>query len=896
MNILDLIFEEDDNRGKPVPYIGLDEWKKKRKQSKKQETFDQSKMPKGERDWLVAQAEAKEKTRKEREENWEREAESSKSTAISELKKNISKKGGELRGNADRVDNDFYGKSLRDFAEKKKEGANGKAVVFSRKELEDILMSSDKAFIDAVSILSDLKLLHNTYHVTHSDERSKFTKEYIEWFLNMLSKGTSPETAIVNLSTTQKSDSKLKELNREYKEAEAGFNDALNEANKLDERKQKELSAVKKKAEEEIRKLSTRDADEYDKVFDIERELKLDREEPKYFEKQIDKYQSSVEKNNQVRKAQILFKLKQDIKQIEEKYENEENRLKNLRNKFIEDEKTIEKKIEEYTKSKQYYYYAIGPKYKELSQLLIKFDAEENPAKKAELGKKVKELTVKYNEEFNKTINAFSEKENQEIELVNKNRELADQIKKALKDGQTIKAQELKKEKEKIVKQINAIKDARETDEENGIYYKYTRNEGNKSLYTIKTFKYKNVGAFISELRNSIFLMNKNLLETLTRIVNILYFGFDEKGDDEDTSRRLSQEQLEKIKKNKEADERIHKKEVELGFDKHTKDIRAARQKKLNALKPLAVKILELQRATELSIKKIISGIDASIEQKKEVFSGLKQSDFGVFADDYDEKAEAEKTKKEKTNVDKLKKDVQNEFDKLIISKEEYDKSKNKEKINKLLNKAQVQKQPSEEEQKYNEIKTEIEVLRSISDSFQKINDDLQKMMIEYKTFDDGNKRKEKFKTVRNLALKYKKTLAKALGKDYITLTEKEEEIHKNILTDIGFLLKAIEKNRVDIENVYDVFDKFDDFVLDLNKEVDEKLEEKEKELKELPVPKKEKTSKENMSDVISNLSKINKLHKKIQRTKADIAKTRFYNSPSYEEIRRKIAKEMGKE
>lgn len=894
MNIFDLIFEAK----KEDPYTKFDDFKAEQsKQKKKQNTFDQSKMPKGERDWEVEQIEQKEKNRKEREQRWHETAEISKINAVSDLKKNISTKGAKLRGNADGVDQDFHGKSLREIADSKKENADGKAVIFSKKELENIIMSEDKAFIDAVSILSDLNLLHSVYHVAHSGERPSFTKEYIEWFLDMLGKGNSPETAIINLSTTKKADATLKRLNREYEDAHNGFMDALEKANRLDGKKTAEINAVKEKTQREIASLGGSIEDGTEKPnFDFEKDFSS--KDPKYkeaFNKQIDKAQASVKEYIKTKTEQLLYTQSKLIKDIEEKYEKEEKRLKDLRSKFIEDEKRIEKEKEEYKKEQQYDYYEVGPKYKELSQLLIKYDTEKDAKKKAEFKKRIDELSKKYKEDFDNSLSAFGKREKEEEELYAKNRELTDQIEKALSSGQTIKAQDLKAQKDKIVKQINKLKDAKE---ENGIYYKFTREGDNKSLYTIQTFKYKNVGAFLSELRNSIFLMNKDLMTTLTRIVNLLYFGRDEKGEDEDTSERISSEELQKRKKQAEAERRYHKNEIEIGFDEHTKAIRKLRKNKLNELKPLMKKMLELQRATGKTLKEIIKSIDASIEEKKGIFSGLKQGDFGIFADDYDKNAEEEITKKTEINVDKLKKELQAEFDKLVMSDREYDDNSNKRKIDRLLNKAQVQRELSDEEIKYNEAKTELEKVNSVLDNLKLIQKKAEEIFDNFDDFAKEENNRQSALKLKKFIKKYRTTLIKAQAEDYITLLPDQEKKNRKILSELGFINQKLrDKNKIDLSDFEDVFDEISDFSLDLQKDIVEIYNKKEEEFKKLPVPKKSgKTRKEMMSDVIENLSKRSKLSEKIKKAQADIAKTRFWNNPSYEEIRRKIAKEMGKE
>ena len=902
MNIFDLIFEEDDNRKKPVSYVGFDEWKEKRKQSKKQETLDQSKMPKGERDWEIENALQKEKKRKEREEEWQRTAENSKIEAVSELKKTISKKGGKLRGNADLVNQEFQGKSLREAADKKKENADGKAVIFSKKELEDLIMSEDKAFIDAVSILSDLKLLHNAYHIEHSDERSSFTKEYIEWFLNSLSKGDKPETAIVNLSTVKRTDETFRKLKKEYTNAEEGFKDALKKSDALDAKKAAELKTVREKTKTEIENLGLSFEDGTEKKnFDFAKDFSL--KDPKYreaFEKQIENLQPTVKNLIKTKTEALLYKEKQLIKEIEEKYEDEETRLKILRKKFIDDEQKAERKIKEYYENQQYDYYEIGPKYKELNQLILRLDAETNPAKKIEIRKRIDELSEKYNKDFNDSLNAFSARETEENELINKNRELTDQIEKALSSGQTIKAQDLKEQKKRIVARLNKIKDAKE---ENGAYYKFTRNGDNKYLYTIKSFKFKNVGAFLSELRNSIFLMNKDLMTTLTRIVNILYFGRDEKGDEEENYKTADPEETKKKKRQAESEARYHKNEVEIGFEEYTK---AKKRKKLNELKPLIKKMLQLQKATGETINQIIKSIDASISEKKEIFGKIKQGDFGIFADDNDTKNEKADT--EKINVEKLKKELQDEFDKLIVSDEEYSKAPNKEKIDKLLNKAQVQRKLSKEEEEYTKAKLEYETVDNLLNNLTSLRKTAHAIYrSNYFNFDKFIEEINETKglKLRKFIKKYKQIMQKV--PDYISFTDEQEEKNKKFISVLAFIYKSIKENKdgsvfdnslkKEKNDFAEVFDEIDDFIVNLEGELEEVVNEKEKEFKKLPVPKKSQaTRKEMMSKIIDNQSERSKLSKKIKDIKADIARTRYWNNPSYEEIKRKITKEIGKE
>ena len=406
------------------------------------------------------------KAQKEVEKHWSAQSEITQSEAIRDLKKNIAKDGTTYRGNVLLADKQFPGKSIQDFAnEHKKEP-------FTQNEVQSLIGSSDKAFIDAVSILSQLKVLQGS-------SASSFTPDNVNYLLSMLSNGTSIENAINNLKTWYVSDTSFYKLKKQANELGKEIGETYAALNNIEENRKKDIENAKAK---EIERAKNQEYDKEKGNADLQGEIF-------HINNSYDDRKKNLERE--------IIRLKKEAKKIEEK--------------LTEKRKGVENTI-----------YSPGKKFQEMDVLFAKAQVETDPKKKKEYFTQAEKMRQDWNARIDTLIDERRGTENEIANLKSQISTLDTQIEKAKKDGDIKVVKDLINNKELKTQKLNEL-----SGKLNDNVFAETKKGPQKVFRTKKELSFSKPSEFVNELRNSIFTMGKNILPTLTRAINLLYYGSD---------------------------------------------------------------------------------------------------------------------------------------------------------------------------------------------------------------------------------------------------------------------------------------------------------------------------------------------------------------------------------
>ena len=551
MNIFDLIFEAK----KEDPYTNFNDFKT---EASKPKVFDYTQK-------TVSEKSDEEKAKANEEKTWGAESSISQSKAIDELKKNISKRGSIFRGNAILVDKKFPGKSLQDFVEDKKTKEGNKSATLTQSEVQKAINASDKAFMDAVSILHDLNVLR-------SSSISNYSADNINYLLGMLKDGSSINNAIINLKTWQSADTEFLKLKKEFKDLDRERDEIIYKQIYLESNKNAEIEKAKAREQERSKE------EGYDK-------------------------------------DKGAFELETEINHIHNSFLKEKENLAKARKRLDSLIEINLKKLDQKREDARVISYSPGAQFQKIKILTAKADTEQDPKKKQEFLNQVKKMKEDWFQNIDKMIDERKELDDKILNLESQIRSLKDELEQAKTDGKTKEVidltnniKEKEEERSKLITKSNTNVFAKE------------KGVAMKSFRTIKSFNFKNPSDFVNDLRSSIFTMGKNLLYTLTRAINLIYSGFDESGIEGKFGRLPTENERKLIQQKKEIDYQAEMIRTKAAVDADVKKWGGSNYKRLQDYKN---KLVELVTEMKIPIEDLINNLDIAAKEKKELLKKL---------------------------------------------------------------------------------------------------------------------------------------------------------------------------------------------------------------------------------------------------------------------------------